>query len=118
MINNSQQGVSLYIAFMIMTVLMVIGFGMSAIVFSQMKMIKAMGNSVLSFYAADTGIERALYEISQGAEVGSHYEHSFENDSSYVADVIAPNADCSADNYCIKSVGTYKGIKRAIQATR
>jgi len=58
---NSQKGVSLYIAFMIMMSLLAIAFGISAILFSQMKMIRGIGDSVIAFYAADTGIEKTLF---------------------------------------------------------
>jgi len=109
------KGVALYIALMVMSVLLALALGIAAILFSQIKMMEGMGDSVLAFYATNTGIERTLYEISQGAGVGSHYEEILENGSSYSADVIAPNGDCPAPNYCIKSVGIYKQIRRAIR---
>jgi Tfp pilus assembly protein PilX len=118
MIHNSQKGISVYIAFMIMAILSVIGFGLSTILLSQIEMMRGMGNSVVAFYAAETGVERTLYEISQGAEIGERFEDFLENDSSYIADIIAPDGDCSAQYYCIKSVGLYQETKRAIQATR
>jgi len=62
MSNFSQKGVSLYLAIMMMSVFLTIVLGMSAILFHQLKIIRQMGNSVVAFYAADTGIERALYD--------------------------------------------------------
>jgi Tfp pilus assembly protein PilX len=117
MISNSQKGISVYIAFMIMAILLIIGFGMSTVLLSQIKTLRGMGNSVVAFYAAETGIERTLYEISQGAEIGDHFDGSLD-DSSYSADIIAPNGDCSAQYYCIKSIGLYQETKRGIQASR
>jgi hypothetical protein len=57
-----QRGVILYLALMIMTVLLAIGLGISTIILFQLRMIRGMGDSVKAFCAADTGIERILYE--------------------------------------------------------
>lgn len=59
----SQKGaVSLYLALMTMIILLAIGLGITTIIISQMRMIRGMGDSVVAFHAADTGIERILYE--------------------------------------------------------
>ena len=58
---KSQKGVSVYLAFMIMTVLLVIGLGINYLVTSEIKVMRNMTNSVTAFYAAETGIEKTLY---------------------------------------------------------
>lgn len=129
--NNSEKGVSLYIAFMIVAILLVIGFGMSVILISQIKMLRGMGDSVVAFYAANTGIERTLFEINQGAETGAEFEAWLvENESKYIAQIISSDRDHLAyhphcllgEYYCIKSTGIYQGtegeVKRAIWVTR
>jgi len=134
---NLEKGVSLYLALIIMTILLAIGVGISTIIISQMKMIGGMGDSVVAFHAADTGIERALYGDGTGIPA-SHYGPTFINSSSYEVDVVCcqsgivpcawgagecppgltEDSTCTASYFCYKSVGTYKGIKRAIEATR
>lgn len=57
-----EKGVSVFFAVMILSVLLAIGLGVSTILVSQIRMVKEMGDSVNSLYAADTGIERVLYE--------------------------------------------------------
>jgi len=111
-----EKGASLYLAFMMMTVLLVIAFGMSAILFGQMKIIGGMGDSVIAFYAADTGIERALYENATPPQTFS----DSIGGASYNVSVISPGSDaCPSDvNYCIKSIGIYKETRRAIQVNR
>ncbi len=129
-----QKGVSIYLALMIMSILLAIGLGISLIIVSQMKTIKGMGDSVVAFYAADTGIERALYEPmpSFGGDVG---------DASYTVEVVCccrgvgdclfgvgecagygleEDLDCVCNAFylCYTSVGTYRGIRRAIESTR
>ncbi len=114
---NSQKGVSLYIAFLIMTILLSIGFSMSTLLVSEIKTMTEMGKSVVAYYAAETGIEKELKE---------NHSPPFFDDSgsigtaSYSISVINPNTDgCPLSaNYCIKSVGHYKGVKRAIRISR
>jgi len=81
-----------------------------------MKMIKGMGDSVIAFYAADTGIERALYEDATPPQT---FPGSLDG-ASYIASVISPGSEgCSSNvNYCIKSVGIYKETRRAVQVNR
>jgi len=112
MINNQKsKGVSLYLALMIMAVLLALALGISTILFGQMKMIRGMGDSVSAFYAADTGIERALYE-------GGSVSGELENGARYEVQILSPGPDCPGVNYCLKSLGTYKEIKRAIEIIR
>ena len=62
-IQNPQKGaVSLYLALMTMIIVLAIGLGITTIIISQMRMIRGMGDSVVAFHAADTGIEKILYE--------------------------------------------------------
>lgn len=125
-IQNYNQGVSLYLALMIMTVLLALALGLSAILFGQMKIIKGIGDSVLAFYAADTGIERELYANNPPGTNYSDYLDLNGNgvqdgeDAVYNIQVIpAGGNDCPADvNYCIKSMGIYKATRRAIHVTR
>jgi len=56
-----QKGVALNIALLISMFVLSLALGMSVIVFSQMRMMGEIGHSVVAFYAADTGIEKALY---------------------------------------------------------
>jgi len=116
-VKMTERGVSIYLAIMIMFILLAIGLRMSVIIVSQMKMIKGMGDSVIAFYAADTGIGRELYE---GNDPGTNYSDSLDNGSSYTVAVIAGGTDdCPAEvSLCIKSTGTFRGTKRAIEVTR
>lgn len=118
--NNSERGVTIYLALMIMSILLALALGISAISFGQAQTFKEIGNSVFSFYAAETGIERTLFELSRGAEMGGHFEDEgqFENGATYVADIIPAGGNCPALNLCVKSKGSYKNTKRAIQIGR
>ena len=111
------RGVALYLAIMIMGVLLTLALGVSAILYSQIKVAKGMGNSVMAFYAANSGIERELYEENP---TGTTYSDYLDNGASYTVTVVAAGeGNCPVDvNRCIKSVGAYKETKRAIQIIR
>jgi hypothetical protein len=65
MIKNAQKGVSLIITFFIMVIILLIVLFVSALLYSELKVITNIGNSVVSFYAADSGIEKVLYYDKQ-----------------------------------------------------
>jgi len=107
MFKNPKKGVSLYLALMIMFILIAIGLGVSLIIVSQMKMIRGMGDSVVALYAADTGIERALYEKRAN---GMNWSGS---DSVGGANYTVNYTENSEVRW--QSSGNYKGTKRAIE---
>ncbi|MBZ9578079.1 pilus assembly PilX N-terminal domain-containing protein [Patescibacteria group bacterium] len=116
----SQRGVSLYLAIIIMVILLTIVLSVATILVGQLRMIKEMENSVIAFYAADTGIEEVLRVIIH--DVGTpnpRYpltgQTSVGDASYYVRVFLSGESDCNASLYCIKSVGTYKETRRAIE---
>lgn len=119
-IYNSNKGVSLYLALMIMGILLAIALGISAIFIGQTKMLKEMGDSVIAFYAADTGIEEVLSGDRNNPSSGGCIESSpcsLDNGAEYYLDIRDNTADPNCPNFCIKSTGSYKETKRAIEIT-
>ena len=105
-----------------MAILLAIVLGISTILVSQIKMIKGMENSVVAFYAADTGIEEVL-NLNKADPVNplpspcpEANPCQLDNEARYYVEVI-PAVDCGAVYYCLKSVGTYKNVSRAIEIT-
>ena len=112
---NNQKGVSLYLAIMVLGIVLAIGFGISAILLGQLKMIKGMENSVVAFYAADTGIEQILKQRND-PPLGGIPETPLPNGAKYQVTVFQGGVGgCNALNFCVKSVGTYLETKRAIE---
>ena len=112
-IKNYNKGVSLLFTILILAIVLAISLGISTILLQEIKISRGIGDSVVAFYAADTGIERA----TMNREEPSNFEECFTspyNDIYYKVEVTA-GADCQADNYCIQSVGIYKKTKRAIE---
>lgn len=121
---SRQKGVSLYLALMIVNLLLAMVLGLSAIFIGQLGMIKGMGDSVIALSAADSGIERVLYD---GSLPQNYYSGSL-NGASFEVRVSQPlggkilgvpeDPDCQAFYFCIKSIGKFRGVKRAIEVIR
>lgn len=109
-----QQGTSLYLSLMIMTILLSIALGLSTIFIGQSKMIKALGNSVIAFYAADAGVEEVLINRTNPSDIP---QTNLPNGATYQVFVTAGGVgDCASENnYCIKSIGVYLETRRAIE---
>jgi len=63
MFKSSQKGISLFLTIIILSIILAIIFGLSTILISQIRTIQKMGYSVVAFYAADSGTEKALEPI-------------------------------------------------------
>lgn len=126
---KSQRGVSLLLVSLIMSVILSISFGVSSILTKQIKTTQEIGYSVMVFYAADSGVEKALYDLYklpipyQPNQLGNCGEADFEVQLKCGASVLAedcpanlvPSSSCDALNVCIKSLGTYQKTRRAIE---
>ncbi|HEY4476229.1 MAG TPA: hypothetical protein VI954_01870 [Candidatus Paceibacterota bacterium] len=134
---NLQRGVSLYIALMVLSVLLSLALGISAILLSQIQLLRGIGHSVLAFAAAETGIELVL-EIDASscsdsetieeritcirdalnALPGSEFQLS--NGATFQVTVeAADEGGCPEDkNYCVRSTGLYLEARRSIRAGR
>lgn len=115
----NKRGVSLYIAIAIMAILLASVLGIGGILVSQIKTMRGVENSVIAFYAADSGIEEVLMNWTD--PVSSCSEASpclLDNEATYVVTVLASgDAGCILPDvsFCITSVGTYQGTRRAIR---
>jgi hypothetical protein len=127
--SQNEKGVSLYMVFMIMTLLLGIGFGMSALLLTQLDTLKGIGYSVLAFYATEAGVDRVLYidqkdcaddpervSCLQGAAPSG--SQPLSNGASYTVIIESPGGACTASTYCAKSVGTYQQARRAVRVGR
>lgn len=118
---NKESGLSLYLSIIIMSIILSIVFGISSILLVQLSTIKGMENSVIAFYAADTGIEHVLVDrinpIVFDACTTEATACSLGDARYYVKVLTQSQADCNAATFCIKSVGIYKDSRRAIEVT-
>ncbi|MBI2124050.1 MAG: hypothetical protein HYU04_02330 [Candidatus Wildermuthbacteria bacterium] len=126
----NQRGVSLYMIFMIMTLLLGIGFGMSALLLTQLDTLRGIGYSVLAFYATDAGIDRVLYIDQKDCAsdpdritclhtiVDPLGTQTLNNTAQYALTIESPGGSCTTPTYCVKSVGTYQQARRAVRVGR
>ena len=122
---NKETGSSMYFAMMVLTVTLGVVLGLTTIVVSQIKMVRSMHYSVVAYYAADSGIEEALRDLFKGSGLpastengsGSVGEADFKADFNYTI-YNSSEESCNKQYYCIKSIGEYKNIKRAIEVGR
>jgi len=114
---NKNRGTALYITVIITTIFLAMSLGLTLLVLGPLKLMREMGYSVIAFYAADAGIEKVLTQRENPLPL-NEYSEILANDSSYVLLVFSSGQDdCTAPNFCIKSIGTYKEVRRAIEIT-
>jgi len=114
------KGVTLYLAVLIMVVVLAIALGLSSVLFTQIRTVKGLENSVIAFSAADSGIERVLEEDANATDTVD-YTFVLDNGATSTPQYVAAgDLDCPADveNFCIDSRGTYGEFQRAIQIAR
>jgi len=115
--NKNQKGIVIYLALTIMTILLAIGLGLNVILVRQIKIVKGKADSVFAFFAADTGMERELYENNPTGTITT----STLNGASYSVEVIATGTHhyCPRDVVnCVLSTGRYQNTYREILMPR
>ena len=133
---NKEHGVSIYIAFMITTILLGIALGMGNLLFAQLGILKGLGHSIFAFYATEAGLEHALYldnTICPGAEdhglcLAAEFDNIpseemiLNNGASYKLKAESPGdagcPDTLGYSHCVRAEGSYKQAKRAIRIAR
>jgi len=101
-----------------MAIFLAVALGLTTILIGQIGIMKGMGDSVVAFYAADSGIEKILTMRGSFSD-GDSITDSFPNDAAYIVTVTGGGmGSCNVSlTFCIKSIGTFRGTKRAIEIT-
>ncbi|OGZ65048.1 MAG: hypothetical protein A2812_02415 [Candidatus Staskawiczbacteria bacterium RIFCSPHIGHO2_01_FULL_36_16] len=94
--NNSQKGVSLIITFFIAIIILFIVLSISTLLYSEIKVIRNIGNSVNAFYTAESGIEKVLYYDRKTPDVEGRGVCSICNDGIEECDSVT-GSDCSSE---------------------
>lgn len=116
-----KKGASLVLTLLILSAVLAIAFGVSSLILGEVKISKNVPRSLKAYYAAETGIEKSLYDARKGAgasDVGTPPSCSDggavcldDADACYSIDFTA------GDPNIIKSFGCYKETRRAVEAT-
>lgn len=129
---NSEKGVSLYFAIIITSLFLAIVFGLTAILVSQTKIFKEIGDSLTALFAADSGMEKILYLDSQcrqanctttwpgtcNASCAGFITDPYSTSSPLGDASFTVTASSSGGTTIFQSKGVYKAVNRAIQAIR
>lgn len=130
--NTKEKGVAILFMVMIMSVVLSVGLGISAVSIQQSRLMTAIGTSITAFYNAETGAERVLFYLYKKPEEvnpqigtsGNIYyvivglspdnECAKDNPPENCPNLLA-DENCTSKNFCLKSLGTFKKTKRAIE---
>ena len=117
-----EKGSTLYFALVILSISSLVVLSVSTVLVLQIQTIKTLGDSVLAFFGADTGLEKTFYEAYKGAgiNIGDSFSENLSSSLRYEVWVLDPS-QCppGTQYYCIKSIGTYlpSETKRGMQAS-
>lgn len=119
MIKNSQRGIALYLVIVMLSVLLAIVLGLASIIIGGANVAESLGHSVIAFHAADTGMEKALYNIklTSGTCDDSTSDGSFGDSYTYDVTMSTTGSDCSDAGTTITSSGLYITAKRKIEVS-
>ena len=119
MIKNNQKGISIYLVMVMVSILLSAALGMTSIIIGGSKIAETLGYSVKAFHAADTGIEKALYniKITAGTCDNSTSDGSFGANYTYDVTMSTTGANCAGSVTTITSLGTYLTTSRKIEAS-
>ena len=118
-IRKHKKGSALYLAVVMLAILAPIALGLITIIVGQLTITRDMGYSVIAFCAADAGIERSIINWRSGTERPDDVLPPVDlgNEATYAVYVTDGGVgDCDVDNnYCVRSVGEFRGIHRSIE---
>jgi hypothetical protein len=118
----SEKGIALFLTIIILGAILGIILGISSLVLRQISTVSGLGESVLAIHAADSGIERLVYELRKNSYsfscsppceiIDIVWDDFEEDDLSY--SVYLQEQDPSI---VIRSIGQYRQTLRAIEVT-
>ena len=116
-INNNQKGVSVYITVIMLSILLAVSLGLSSIIVGGAKISESLSFSVKALHAADTGIEKTLYNIFKNGDCATPVTGTCGTDCSYEVIITYTGGSCFETGTSIESLGTYKTTKRKVEAS-
>jgi len=106
---NKEKGVSLIIIFFILTIILSVVLNISILLYSRVKVIRNIGNSVVAFYAADSGVEKILFydrkQIPTGGKRGLCYMSDLTNLNACPSSCTPALGDC-VESHCYDPIYT------------
>ncbi len=121
---ENQNGNAVILAVLILSIVLAIALGLSAIMLKEVQFNRTAGFNVPAFFGADSGIEKLLTirNIPISSCPTAVAPCTLSNGVTYWVVVTAnggtkpDGTSCASANYCIESTGSYRGTRRAMEA--
>lgn len=117
---KKEKGASLLLVIFIVGIILAMSLGISRFITRQIQMLRGTGNAVKSFYIADSGIEKFLFDkiIPPGTVplLEGYYQLSCECKAGGNCPAGCPPASlsCQAANFCLKATGNYSNFLQIV----
>lgn len=108
---EKQKGMALYMVIMLLSVFVTVVFTLTSVSLSQVRVSWQAGDSVKAFWAADSGIEQALYNIRKKGITDRIDQVNLVNGSSYTVNITVVDQTAT-----IHSRGVFRNTRRTIEA--
>lgn len=121
--SKKKKGVAVFLVVMLGAVILAVVLGLSALLMRQAVIVHQLSQSVLAFYAADSGVERILYAVRQEGYDPSTCtptpcqtpypttsDPAFTNGASY--ETYVQDTTSSTE---LRAIGIYRQVRRAIE---
>lgn len=124
--NFNQKGVAIYLSVLILSGVLAISLGISTLLINELKIARDIGRFIPALYAADSGIERALYKIRKLGEFSSCPNlgdcaisaTTLQNTGVYKVFILDAGVGwCSGATTCVRSLGSFVDTNRAIEVS-
>ncbi len=118
MTREYQKGISIYLVVIMMSVLLATVLGLTSIIIGGAKIAGGLSDSVKAFHAADTGIEKALYDIYKSTDCsGADASGNFGSSGYGYVVAITSSGSCPDAGTVIDSTGQFQSSKRKIEVS-
>lgn len=108
---NRKGATAIFLAMLITSVVLLIGMGVSAIVISELKLSRGIGESIIAIYAADSGVEKCLHEIKTNQAPC----RSLNGTGSGILDNSSTFQVVRLSSTSLTSLGISRGVSRKLQ---
>lgn len=117
---NFKKGVSIYLIVIIISTLLAVSLNLASLIIGGTKTIANSADSVKAFYAADSGIEAALYQAIVGASCSTPVSGNVNGDTKYYYSVTISytGGGCDETGTTMVSVGQYRPDSTNASSTR
>jgi hypothetical protein len=119
----SQRGSVILYAMLTMSVMLAIGLTLNALFIGKLRSASAVRDSVGALYAADSGVEKCLYEARQHTDqppmtFSIEVQYAITSLATGSLDVTDQCASLGSGSFGFRSTGTYRGVRRTLEVSQ